>query len=302
MHTFLRIKLLLYVLLFIGIICPFTVNGQCIGLPTVTSLGSNKLPVGICAPVNANVTYSISFVAPVPAGALELLYDWGDGTTPEVLSLASGGKSYNASRLHTFPAESDCEYYVTIGIRYKGQMCTSTTQVQKISSWRSDAFNGGKVSLISQATKTEEHLVCEGEDIAVMFEDNTNWNCNSGYQQPGADPIESPNIEHRWQQLVYNTPVTGSKIPNVSVDGVAVTGPYGLNVKIDYEDPRGVHYMSAPWLSMIQGDDHRWRSPLPAVLEMVFQSRVMSLPLLCVTGTSAILMMIPTSPDRQRMC
>lgn len=237
---------------------PFAVDAQCVGLPSVTSLGSNKFPVGLCSPVQANVTYAIGFTTQVPAGTLELVYNWGDGSAPESVPLPTGLKTYNASRTHNYPAESDCEYLVTMSLRYRGTVCTSTYQVQKISSWRTDEFNGGNVSLISPATKTDVHVVCEGEDIDVVFEDKTNWNCNSRYQNAAQDLIESPNTESRWQQIIYNTPVAGNKIPGIAVNGVSLTGAGGSDLIQNFQDPRGVFFMSAPVLV----DDTRRRQAL----------------------------------------
>lgn len=235
-------------LTFVAIFSGSNLYAQCVGLPTVTALGSNKFPAGLCAPVDANVTYTIAFASAIPSGNLEVMYDWGDGSSPEVLPLAAGAKSYNVSRTHRYPVDSDCEYAVSVVMRYRGKVCTNTLQLQKISSWRTDAFNGGDVKLISPATKSDVHQVCEGEDISVVFDDNTNWNCNTQALLSAAEPIESPNTEYRWQQIVYNTAVTGNKIPNIKVDGVAVTGSDGSNIITDHQDPRGVFFMSAPVL------------------------------------------------------
>ena len=248
MHTFLRTGFVFCVLFLAAAFLLPGLRAQCVGLPTVTALGSNKFPAGLCAPVDANVTYTVAFASPVPPGNFDVVYDWGDGTAPQVVSLATGTKTYNVSLGHTYPADSDCEYSVSVVVRYKGKICTNTLQLQKISSWRTDAFNGGDVSLLSPHTKTNVHLVCEGEDISVTFNDNTNWNCNTQALLSGADPIESPNTEYRWQQIVYNTAITGSRIPNVSVDGIPITGAGGLNILPDYQDPRGVFFMSAPVL------------------------------------------------------
>lgn len=232
----------------LAVLAGYSSYAQCVGLPTVTALGSNKFPAGLCAPVDANVTYTIAFAGPVSSGNLEVIYDWGDGSPLEVIPLVTGSKSYNVAQTHRYPAESDCEYSVSVVVRYKGKLCTNTMQLQKISSWRTDAFNGGNVNLISPATKSNVHLVCEGEDISVTFNDNTNWNCNTQSLLSGIEPIESPNTEYRWQQIVYNSPVTGNKIPNIAVDGVSVTGSGGVDIKPDYQDPRGIYFMSAPVL------------------------------------------------------
>jgi gliding motility-associated-like protein len=235
------------------VLLPATVDAQCFGIPSVTALGSNKFPVGLCAPVQANVTYTVSFTSPVPAGKLELIYDWGDGSPQTVVPLTAGSKTYNASETHTFPEESDCEYDVVITMRYNGELCTKTNQVQKISSWRTDKFNGGEVGLASPATHNDVHLVCEGENVDVIFQDVTNWNCNIG---DGA--VESPNNEYRWQQIVYNTTTAASKIPNIQVENTPVTGANGSDIVPNFQDPRGTFFMSAPVLV----DDARRRPSL----------------------------------------
>lgn len=231
---------------------------QCVGLPPVASLGSNKFPVGLCAPVNANVTYNISFITPVSAGNLELVYNWGDGSPDEVLMLPAGQATYNASRTHNFPAESDCEYFVTITMRLNGISCTNTRQVQKIASWRTDGYNGGKVKLVSPLTNTTEHLVCEGTDVDVILKDASTFSCHTEYIQQAPNPIESPNVESRWQQIVYNVGGTGQRIPNVAVDDVPVTGAGGSSIKTSYQDPRGIYMMATP----VVANDNRRRPSL----------------------------------------
>ncbi len=221
---------------------------QCIGLPAVAALGSNKIPVSLCAPVNANLIYTAQFASPVNGGTLELVYDWGDGSATEAVPLLTGGKSYSNERTHDFPRESNCEYIVEMTMRYNGVVCTNTRQIQKISSWRTDEYNGGNIGLVSPVTNTTEHLVCEGNDVRVILNDLSVFNCNSQYVQVPPDVIESPNGEDRWQQIVYNGFTTGNKIPNVSVGGTQVTSAARTDVKANYQDPRGILHMVSPVL------------------------------------------------------
>ncbi|MEQ8302120.1 MAG: PKD-like domain-containing protein [Cyclobacteriaceae bacterium] len=226
------------------------VMGQCGTLPAITGIGSNKNPVGLCAPVTSDVSYNITFFTPLPAGPIyRLFFRWGDGSPDDLIVLASGSTNYSATRTHSFPLNSDCEYEVEIIMSVGGVFCTSTQQIQKIASWRTDAFNGGNVSLVSPVTSTTVHEVCEGVDVNVVFNDITNFNCNAVYDPlptPPTGPVLLPNEQVRWQQIVYNTPIGGSKIPNISVNGVPVTGAGGANIIPNYQDPRGVFVMIPP--------------------------------------------------------
>lgn len=227
---------------------------QCVGLPGISSISSRKVLAGKCSPVSANLIYDVTFDSPVTIGTLELVFNWGDGSNPTRIPFAVGTNTYTTAQLHDFPQDSDCEFVVEMIMSYNGVPCPSTRQVQKIPSWRTEAFNGGNVKLISPLTGTTEHLVCEGEDISVIFDDETDFNCNENYVHQAPDPVETPNIETRWQQIVYNTPVVGSKIPNISVDGVPITGAAGIDILSNYQDPRGVWIMTPPVSS---GDGRR---------------------------------------------
>ncbi|MBX2970819.1 MAG: gliding motility-associated C-terminal domain-containing protein [Cyclobacteriaceae bacterium] len=122
--------------------------------------------------------------------------------------------------------------------------CGTTRQSQLVTTWRTDEFNGGNVQLISPTTGTNIHEVCEGVPINVIFDDATEWNCNSAYpaNYPPNNPINNPNVQVRWQQIVYNTPNGAPRIPNVSVDGVLMPPAAGSN----YQDPRGVSFYNPP--------------------------------------------------------
>lgn len=221
---------------------------QCALLPPILSQGSDKFPNRLCSPVTATFEYRINFSAPLPAGNTYRVHIfWGDGTPEAILAtLTAGGSSYTVSGVHNYPVNSDCEYQATAFIRVNGASCATTRQTQIISTWRTDEFNGGNVQLISPTTGTNVHEVCEGVPIDVIFNDLTEWNCNSNYpaNYPPNSPIQTPNEQLRWQQIVYNTPIGGSKIPNVSVNGVPVTGAGGANIIANYQDPRGVFLMT----------------------------------------------------------
>lgn len=195
-----------------------TAFSQCPLLPPILSLGSNKFPNRLCSPVTADLRYDIQFASAIPAGAtLDLYFFWGDGTTT-VVGLPTGNFTYSVTRTKAYPLNSDCEYLVTMQLRYDpdgpggpapNTFCSQSTQQQKIASWRTDAFNGGNVRLVSPTTGTTIHEVCEGVNINVIFNDASNWNCDANYDPAPTPPVgtvETPNTEVRWQQIVYNTP------------------------------------------------------------------------------------------------
>ncbi|MEQ9119131.1 PKD-like domain-containing protein, partial [Fulvivirga sp.] len=224
--------------------------GQCGALPPISAVGSNKGGSDFCAPVTKDLIYDITFFSPLATGVPNrLFFRWNDGSPDEFVLLPDGSTTYNIVRSHNFPTDSDCEYEVEMILSVAGQFCTSTQQLQKVASWRTDAFNGGNVSLVSPLTNTSVHEVCEGEDISVVFNDVTTYNCNAVYDPlptPPTGPVIQPNEQMRWQQIVYNTPIAGSKIPNISVDGVPVTGAGGADIIANYQDSRGVFLMTAP--------------------------------------------------------
>ncbi len=232
---------------------------QCAVLPPIIGLGSDKFPDKLCSPVTADVNYRITFSGATTIGPnYELVFNWGDGSAATVTPLVGGNTIYNVTQNHAFPANSNCEYQVIIFIRVGGVPCTNTRQEQIISTWRTDEFNGGDVKLISPLTGTTIHEVCEGENIDVIFEDQTDWNCNANFpaNYPPNNPVQFPNEQYRWQQIIYNTvPIALDKIPNVTVNGVPVTAAGGSDLQLNYQDPRGVHYL--PPLVVVNDGDRR---------------------------------------------
>jgi len=253
------VRLLGVVLFFSAIFVPKDVFAQCNGLPSIQILASSKIPQGLCAPVQASFTYNVKFFTAVPTGTLELVIDWGDGSALQVIPQTANGavNDYNASPSHNFPLNSDCEFLVVMTMRYNGVLCLNTRQQQKIASWRTDEFNGGNVQLISPVTNNNEHLVCYGQPINVVFNDETEFNCAANYTHLGS-VIETPNDQTRWQQIIYNTPIGGSKIPNVTVNGSLLTGAAGADLITNYT-PQAVRVLAYP----VVINDARRRNTLP---------------------------------------
>lgn len=249
-------KFYYHALRLLGILLLFSVGfanqgySQCSSLPPLY-LGSQKFPDKFCSPVTADINYTIGFgtvMSPInlPAGPnYDVIFIWGDGTPADIVPITAGSSFYDITRSHAYPTDSDCEYQVIVMLRVNSTPCIVTQQLQFVSTWRTDEFNGGNVQLISPVTGTSIHEVCEGEDISVIFEDDTQYNCNQFYtaNYPPGDIIKQPNQQYRWQQIVYNTPMAGAKIPNISVNGVPVTGAGGADIIGDYQDPRGVVFL-----------------------------------------------------------
>ena len=229
---------------------------QCGLLPPVVSSGSFVTPNGLCSPVSVNMRYDITFASPLPAGPNYVLsYFWGDGGGSFTqVTLAPGSAVYSITRPHNYPANSDCEYQVQMFISVNSMgACGVTRQTQLVTTWRTDAFNGGNVQLISPATGNNIHTICEGVNLSVVFDDQSIFNCNALYpaNYPPNAPINNPNLQVRWQQIVYNTPNAAPRIPNVSVNGVLMPAAAGSN----YQDPRGVSFYNPP--PVIIGDPRR---------------------------------------------
>ncbi|MEM9856194.1 MAG: PKD-like domain-containing protein [Bacteroidota bacterium] len=177
-----------------------------------------------------------------PSGIVEAFFFWGDGTNTRQ-TLSSGLTTYNLIASHTYPVEDECEYEVLMTFRINGSFCTATRQIQRVTSWRTDEFAGGLIALESpQGGNVFE--VCEGQDVSVIFDDISEFNCNVDFDPDPGLP-ELPNQEYRWQQIVYNTG-TAPKIPNAFVDGVQITDATGGDIIANYEDPRGVIFLPNP--------------------------------------------------------
>jgi gliding motility-associated-like protein len=240
-----KIALLVFFLGFIG----FSKNtfAQCGLLPPVVSSGSFVTPNGLCTPVSVNMRYDITFAAPLAAGPNYVLsYFWGDGPASFTqVTLTPGSAVYSITRPHNYPANSDCEYQVQMFIAVNSAgACGVTRQTQLVTTWRTDEFNGGNVQLISPVTGNNIHTVCRGDNVSVIFDDQSVFNCNAVYpaNYPPNAPINNPNLQVRWQQIVYNTPNGAPRIPNVSVNGVLMPAAAGSN----YQDPRGVSFYNPP--------------------------------------------------------
>ncbi len=238
------------------------VRGQDCNSLIVTGQNSGKIVSSLCSPVTANLNVQYSFGAPLAAGFTYIVrYNWGDGTANTNIPVAAGTSNINLTQPHVYPANSDCEYQVIIRLVVNGAVCFNTTQTQIISTWRTDAFNGGLVQMISPTSGNNIHEVCEGVPINVIFNDLTNFNCNanypSNYPVPPSNLIQFPNQQVRWQQIVYNTnnPAVASRIPNVSVNGVLMPAAPGSN----YQDPRGVFQLTP----LVVVNDPRRRASLP---------------------------------------
>lgn len=240
----------------------YQVQAQC---PSYSSINIGQTTPGRCSPVDATITYTIQFDAPLTK-AYRVNFQWGDGSSQNVnIGPHATQTSYVVTRTKTYPVASDCEYQVSVNLYDNTTLCTQIpTQRQVIRTWRTDEYNQGNVQLITTggaAPNTRIHEVCEGVDINVIFQDQTNFNCNANY--PANYPvtggrIQSPNESTRWQQIIYNTPNAATRIPNVRVDGVLMPAT-AASAATNYADPRGRLVMTSP----VVINDGRRRATLP---------------------------------------
>lgn len=217
----------------------------CATLPPRAGITSGKVQTGNCSQVSPDVNYRLVFQTPTAVGpTYRVTFDWGDGSPITNVVVPGGQTVYDVTRNHVFPLNSDCEYRVQIYFSVNAARCTNHNQEQFVTSWRTDEYNGGNVQLISPTTNTNVHEVCEGVPVDVIFQDQTIFNCNATYtaNYPPNNAIQDPNQQTRWQQLIYNTAIPTTRIPNVSVDGVLMPAASGSN----YADPRGRYLMATP--------------------------------------------------------
>jgi hypothetical protein len=204
---------------------------------------------GLCAPRTVTVSYSFGLVSPAPLGSsLAAIFNWNDGQANQVeavfLTVDGTTLNYVASRSRTFPANSDCEYEVLMGLSFNGSSCSGFAQIQRVNSWRRDDSNGGTIALSPTPVN-----FCQGVNISQTFNDISTWNCVRDFISSAPSRPSNPNEQTRWQQYVYNTKTTGGpRIPNVFVNGVQVTDAAGLDVINNYQDPRGVNTLPFPVL------------------------------------------------------
>ncbi|NOS55147.1 MAG: hypothetical protein HOP37_02705 [Cyclobacteriaceae bacterium] len=85
---------------------------------------------GVCSQVSQTIRYQFGFNVPTPAAptTMQLAFDWGDGSPLTVLALANSVLSYDVTRAHSFPVDSDCEYLVRASIFVNGSSCPATQQ------------------------------------------------------------------------------------------------------------------------------------------------------------------------------
>jgi gliding motility-associated-like protein len=251
MNRFFYSLCLKVVLISASLFASLDVYSQC--SEVASSVASSKNPDKFCATVTVNFTYNVTFLSPLPPGVYNIVFLWGDGSGNTNVPIAAGGTTYSTLQSHAYPPNSDCEYLTQILVFKDGFACTTSQQNQFVQSYRTEAFNQGLVQLINPARGDNIFEFCEGVDISAVFNDLTNFNCNATYLPAnypiigGPPVINTANRITRWQRLVYNTKNTaGSRIPNVSVAGVPVTGALGADIIANYQDPRGTNRMTTP--------------------------------------------------------
>lgn len=183
---------------------------QCVPVSKSNDIKASQL----CSPVDVlywDVTYS---GVDASVTAVEIFFDWDDGTTETLLATESPGRVFTATGVHTYVSMEDkCNFKPTATMVVDGTLCTSQWQEQIVTIWDVDNKNGAYVS-----ASPNVYPVCVGNSATARFNDNTRYNCVPPQEE------DNRNESTRWIQWVYrNKTMTGA---DVSVDGYTGPWPY----------------------------------------------------------------------------
>ena len=185
--------------------------------------GSFNLTPGLCAPVTATIqvrfgmsAFAIGF--PYDPNLVQIRVNWNDPADTRInynaTETAPGSHIYEITESFVYPAGPTCTYTPIAFPVYDGAVCSggSLRQTQTILAYATDNFNGGNLNLNPQLEE-----VCLGEDVDVIIDDVTTFNCNRGVEP------NFPNERIRHMRFIYGDPANPARIPNIEVGGVPVT-------------------------------------------------------------------------------
>ena len=182
----------------------------------ITSKANDILPDKLCAPVS--LTWEVTYRGVNDAGAsVEIQADWDDGNAVEVQTATNtdaSTKEWKVTFSHVYPIGGDkCNYQPEAMLIVDGVLCTSSIQVQNVTVWDTDNYNGGIMEIDPLVFP-----ICVGHEDGTFFNDVSTWNCT-----PAGGENDNINGKTRWTQWVYGTDYT---IDNVEVDNTVRSYPY----------------------------------------------------------------------------
>lgn len=194
----------------------------------ITSKANDILPDKLCAPVS--LTWEVTYRGVNDAGMLiEIQVDWDDGNPVETHTAVNTNiplLEWQYTFSHVYPIGGDkCNYQPEATLVIDGTLCTSSIQVQNVTVWDTDDFNGGILQIDPQVFP-----ICVGNEDGTLFNDVSIWNCT-----PAGGENDHINSKTRWTQWVYGTNYT---INNVTVDGTVEAYPFwdGVVEATEYVD------------------------------------------------------------------
>lgn len=182
----------------------------------ITSKANDILPDKLCAPVS--LTWEVTYRGVNNVGTpVQIQVDWDEGNPVEVVAATNTNiplKEWKVIFTHVYPIGGDqCNYQPEASLIVNGVVCTSSIQVQNVTVWDTDNYNGGQLQIDPQIFP-----ICVGNEDGTVFNDVSIWNCT-----PAGGENDNINGRTRWTQWVYGTNYT---INNVSVGGTVQTYPY----------------------------------------------------------------------------
>ena len=189
----------------------------------ITTKANAIIPDKLCAPVTVDWTVTYDGVYNVGT-SVEFVFRWDDGSAEEIMPANNiGGNEWSLTYSHVYPIGGDkCNYKPSVTLVVNGVECTSSIQVQNVTVWDTDEYNGGEMMIDPLVFP-----ICVGNDGTVTFLDNSHWNCTP------PDENDFINQRKRWVQWIYGT--GGTNITTALVAGVLETYPMTGSIDVTTE-------------------------------------------------------------------
>jgi PKD domain/CHU_C Type IX secretion signal domain len=185
---------------------------------SILAKANNMTPDKLCSPVTA--LWNVSYTGVNDGGtAVQINYDWDDGTIQTVPAVNVGPGIYQATLTHIYTSLGNvCDYHPSATLVVNGVLCTSSSQEQIVTVWDDDNHNGGHMHI-----NPAVYPICIGNGDNVRFQDLTQFNCVPPQEE------DVPNLFTRWVQWIYGTDITMTGTP-VTINGTPRVFPYSAPV------------------------------------------------------------------------